>query len=254
MHYVQQGLLYLHIFTGGLGLLLFWIPIFGRKGGFNHRRFGVFFRRTMLTSVISGVILALFWIIVPTMGHPELLESPRAIPYFQRFGAFLVHLGLVMYTSVMGGQWALEAKNNRDSLRTPARVAPAVLLVFTSIGSGYMGISYEQVLMMVFAPLGLMIAWGQLRFIFAKEVEPKAWLVEHLSGYIGTGIGAYTAFFAFGGRTLFSDIGAWQYAFWILPGVIGNIAVIILARKYRAHDAAKSRSARTVPMPVKKSC
>ena len=53
MHYVQQGLLYLHIFTGGLGLLLFWIPIFGRKGGFNHRRFGVFFRRTMLTSVIS---------------------------------------------------------------------------------------------------------------------------------------------------------------------------------------------------------
>ena len=108
--------------------------------------------------------------------------------------------------------------------------------------------------MMVFAPLGLMIAWGQLRFIFAKEVEPKAWLVEHLSGYIGTGIGAYTAFFAFGGRTLFSDIGAWQYAFWILPGVIGNIAVVLLARKYRAHDAAKSRSARTVPMPVKKSC
>ena len=239
MHSIQQGLLYLHIFTGGLGLLLFWIPIFGRKGGFNHRRFGVYFRRTMLTSVISGVILALFWIVVPTVVHPELLDNPKAIPYFQRFGAFLVHLGLVMYTSVMGGQWALEAKHSRDSLRTPARVAPAVLLVFTSIGSGYMGIRYEQVLMMVFAPLGLMIAWGQLRFIFAKEVEPKAWLVEHLSGYIGTAIGAYTAFFAFGGRTLFSDIGAWQYAFWILPGVIGNFAVVLLARKYRGNSKSQ---------------
>lgn len=241
MQVIQQGLLYLHIVTGGLGLLLFWVPVIARKGGVNHRRFGVYFRRAMLTSIISGSVLAIFWIVAPTMGHPELLQNPKAIPYFQRFGAFLIHLGLVMYTALMGGQWALEAKNNRDALRTPARVAPAVCLVLTSIGSGYMGIVYQQVLMMVFAPLGLLIAYGQLRFTFAKDVSPKAWLAEHLSGYIGSAVGAYTAFFAFGGRTLFSDIGAWQYAFWIVPGVVGNIAIILLARKY--HMPATNNSA-----------
>lgn len=243
MQYIQPGLLFLHIITGGLGLLLFWVPVIARKGGFNHRRFGVLFRRTMLTSILSGAILAILWIVVPTLMHPELVDNPNAIPYFQRFGAFLVHLGLVMYSSLIGGQWALEAKNNRYSLRNPVQTAPPVLLVITSIGSGYMGIMYEQVLMMVFAPLGLLIAYGQLRFIFAKEVEPTAWLVEHLSGYIGTGVGAYTAFFAFGGRTLLSDIGAWQYAFWILPGVIGNVAIVMLARKYRAPKAKNTTEA-----------
>jgi len=102
----------------------------------------------------------------------------------------------------------------------------------TSLFIGVIGIMHQHILMLVFAPLGLTLSISQLRFIFAKQVAPKAWLVEHLGGYIGSGIAAYTAFAAFGGRTLFSDIGAWQYAFWVLPGLIGGIAISRLSRKY----------------------
>ena len=50
---------------------------------------------------------------------------------------------------------------------------------------------------------------------------------------IGSGIGAYTAFLAFGGRVMFSDMGQYQILFWVAPGIIGGTAISLLVRKYK---------------------
>jgi hypothetical protein len=66
----------------------------------------------------------------------------------------------------------------------------------------------------------------------SKELKHKQWVIEHLGAMIGSGIGAYTAFFAFGGRQLFENLGNVQIIFWVAPGVIGSIAITILSRNY----------------------
>ncbi len=187
--------------------------------------------------------MAAVWLFMPVAANPQLAGKPEAIAHLQRFALFLLHLAVQLYASVMMGQWALDAKQSRQSLRRFSRIAPSGLLVFTSIMIGIVGLMHQHVLMLVFAPLGLSLSIGQLRFIFAQEVAPKAWLIEHLAGYIGSGIGAYTAFVSFGGRTLFSDIGAWQYAFWILPGLIGGIAISRLSRQYSSDNKSAPSTA-----------
>jgi accessory gene regulator protein AgrB len=227
-----QIVLYSHILAGAIALILFWVPVTAKKGALNHRKFGVHYRHAMQCTIFSGAVLAAVWLFAPVAVNPNLADNPAAAANLQRFAIFLLHLAVQMYASVMMGQWALDAKQNRQSLRSVSRIAPAVLLAATSLFIGVIGIMNQHILMLVFAPLGLTLSISQLRFIFAKQVAPKAWLVEHLGGYIGSGIAAYTAFAAFGGRTLFSDIGAWQYAFWVLPGLIGGIAISRLSRKY----------------------
>jgi hypothetical protein len=43
------------------------------------------------------------------------------------------------------------------------------------------------------------------RFCLAKSVSVNRWLVEHIGAFIGSGIGAYTAFMAFGGRSMLAS-------------------------------------------------
>ena len=80
--------------------------------------------------------------------------------------------------------------------------------------------------------LGLLLAVSMLRYCLKAKVARRQWVLEHIGSFIGSGIGAYTAFLAFGGRTLFEGLGYWQLVFWIAPGVVGSIASAILCRKY----------------------
>ena len=241
MSYSYQAILYSHILAGAIALVLFWVPVTTRKGALNHKKFGAHYRRAMLWTIGSGAVLAGVWLFAPVAVNPNLANNPAAAANLQRFAIFLLHLAVQMYASVMMGQWALHAKQSSLSLRRVSRTAPAVLLTATSLFIGVIGIMHQHILMLIFAPLGLSISIGQLRFIFSKQVAPKAWLVEHIGGDIGSGIAAYTAFAAFGGRTLFSDIGAWQYAFWVLPGLIGGIAISRLSRQYRTSTSKDSK-------------
>ena len=61
------------------------------------------------------------------------------------------------------------------------------------------------------------------------------WMVAHLSAMIGAGIGTHTAFFVFGGSRFLAELlsGQWILIPWVGPGVVGTIATIWLARKYR---------------------
>ena len=47
-HDVFIALVTVHITTGACGLIAFWVPVAGRKGGKNHRRFGRWFVNALL--------------------------------------------------------------------------------------------------------------------------------------------------------------------------------------------------------------
>ena len=67
------------------------------------------------------------------------------------------------------------------------------------------------------------------------------------NGLIGTGIGAYTALFAFGGREFLSGLltGQWQVLPWIAPAIIGTLATARLKRQYSEARATRQYRARS---------
>lgn len=225
-----------HIVFGGAALVLFWIPVMTRKGQLNHIQFGRYYRTAMYTVAGSGALMAIMVLLWPMTVKAQLFtttQDPQAvIERIQVLWGFLLYLSLLSFTSTRHGMHTLAVKADRSELRRWHYVTPLIILLVGGIALAVSGYIYSRILHIVFGLLGVAVSVGTLRYCFKTTIKPGEWVIEHLSAMIGSGIGAYTAFLAFGGRVIYSDLGAWQMVFWIAPGVIGGIAASVIAQKY----------------------
>ncbi len=247
MLWLHSNLVLLHIFVGAISLPLFWVPMLARKGSSLHRRAGRWFANAMYVVSITGLITSVMVLIDPlAIRDPEGLiaaeDIEQRLAIYRSSSLFLLMLSVLVFTSVRQGMLALKYKHDRDAFRRWSNVAQPLVLLTLAIVTGYVGIRDTRVLLMIFAALSVSASIGMLRYAFAREVTPRAWLIEHLNGMIGGGIGAYTAFFAFGGRRFFSELlpGYWQILPWVLPAVIGTIAISVYSRRYRRQIPARN--------------
>ncbi|MBT0585157.1 hypothetical protein [Alteromonas oceanisediminis] len=226
----------LHIVVGSAALVLFWIPMLSKKGQLNHVTFGHYYKNTMYAVAGTGAMMAIIVLLMPYAIHGQaIMASPdpaAALEYTQTMYGFLLYLSLVSYTSTRHGAAVLVARNNRALLRRFQYQAPLWLLLAGGVICLFHGAITGGMLHIVFGLLGVSIALSMLRYVLRKSIKQNQWIIEHIGAMIGSAIGAYTAFIAFGGRTVFSELGAWQIAFWIAPGVAGGIATSIISSRY----------------------
>lgn len=224
-----------HILFGSAALVLFWIPMMTRKGQLNHVNFGRYYSTTMYAVALTGALMASLVLSSPSI-HAQWAEegqlTDEIVTAIRTQAGFLLYLSLVSYTSTRHGMAVLKAKSDRRQLRTPIYLGPLVALIAGGMVCFYAGWNTNRTLLMVFGVLGIAIGTGMLRYCLRAAIKRNQWVIEHLGAMIGSGIGAYTAFIAFGGRTLFSGLGMWQLVFWIAPGVIGGIAASVIANRY----------------------
>lgn len=240
MNYLYQLLFYVHVVAGVMAIILFWVPAFAIKGGEQHKRFGRYYRRLMYLVAGCAIVMSALLLAVPLAVKPNLMNAndiESVLRNVRVFGLLLLFLGYLTFFSVYHGQLSLRAKRDRIVLRAPLFLTLTALLTALGAVITVVGWQASQPLMLVFGPLGLLGGFNTFRLIFKREVSRKEWLAEHLSGYIGSGIGAYTAFITFGARHLISLPGYWQILFWVLPGVVGSVFIIHLARKYARDEA-----------------
>ncbi|RUO63145.1 hypothetical protein CWI71_02675 [Pseudidiomarina insulisalsae] len=239
-----QFLFYLHVSAGVMAILVFWVPVLTRKGGLNHQRFGRYYRRLMYTVAGAAIIMSLLLLTIPTQVKPELLNADNlrtTLLNVRAFALFLLLLGYITFISVLHGQLALSAQQDRRVFRQARFLFLVAGLNVLSLLVLYVGWTLSQPLMLVFGGLGLFDSINTWRYIYKSQVSARAWLCEHLSGYIGSGIAAYTAFITFGARHLLTLPGYWQLLFWVLPGVIGSVFIFQLSRKYDPQRAPATR-------------
>lgn len=244
MTLVHQSAFYLHVTFGACALLLFWVPVFTRKGNVDHKRFGRIFTSAMYVVSVSGATMATLDLISPLAMHaasvnPADPTAPVAASQIRASAMFLLSLSVLVFTSTRQGWLAIVHKADRQPLRHPLQLGLCVLLILVGVGLLVTGIVFDSILFMVFAVLEIASGLGRLRYNLKAELDTREWWIEHLNGLIGSGIGAYTAFFVFGGSRLLSGLlgNAFDDAsvfLWIAPGVIGSIAITVLSRKYRA--------------------
>lgn len=243
MHIIHQSALYLHIAIGSCALLVFWIPVFTRKGALDHKRYGRYFAYAMYAVSGSGIGMASLDLLFPLEMHAAeasltAAQAENVIAQVRGFALFLLSLSILVLTSTRQGWLSMLHKAERSALRTPAHVALCSSLVIVGSVLFVSGVIIGSVLFMIFAVLQVVTGLRSLHYNFKAELQPKEWWIQHLGGFIGSGIGAYTAFLVFGGRRLFDSIfgdsfSDYSIILWVTPGIVGGIAIGYLSRHYQ---------------------
>ncbi len=246
MYLIHKSLLTIHVTVGAIALALFWLPIVARKGSDFHRRSGRWFVNGMVAVALTSVAMATLSLIDPIgvrfTGDPASFDDPESVAVNVRvFSLFLLMLAVLVVVSVRHGVLVLEVRDDRSRLRATHRVAAKLVLFALALIVGGVGLRFGEPLLMIFAVVGAVGAIGMLRYTFKPTLSRNEWWIEHLGNMIGGGIAAYTAFFAFGGRRFLAELltGHWMIVPWVVPAIVGTIAIAALSRRYRRRFASR---------------
>jgi len=222
MEAILKLLLPIHIFAGFTSIIIFWIPIFVKKGSSLH-------------IIVGKVYVILMWIVVISAA---LLSIENFINGRYIMAAFLGFLSLITANPLWYGIAILKHKKGLSSNYRKKHMYFNLLIVIT----GFLLIVYgiilkgqnEGLLMLIFGVLG--ISTGRDIYLMYKNHASKSnWISEHITGMLTSGIAAYTAFAVFGGANFFRGIlqGSFlQILPWILPGILGGIGINYYKKGY----------------------
>jgi hypothetical protein len=239
----------IHILVGGIGLILFWVPVLTAKGGRTHRAAGRWFVRCVYLVAGSGLISSVWAIAAPAsfMGETAL---PANVAGDLRF--FFSILGMLSVLALQGavlGTRVLQVKDGPEPLGNMSlRLVLAVQLASSLAVAGYACSSlwttgFES---RYFVPLAIslvsLIDYGEQRKFVTRAQPRRAWFYKHLECMIGCGIAFYTAAsVTFFGRVLQLNFdGPLALVPWLLPTAIGLPAIYLTKRKYQRRSAEPS--------------
>lgn len=227
-HLLFQVLVALHIATGSVGLASFWVPIFSRKGGRTHARWGQVFTATMLITGTLAVGIASTTLYDPVGTHPQLAAHPDfANPALISgiFGWMMLYLATLTLNLAWQGWLCINNRRDHRANRAWHNLLLQVLLTAASINCFWQGWLIQQPLMMAISLVGFATVATNLWFLYKPRPRPLDRLKEHIKSLVGAGISVYTAFFAFGAVRFIPEL-ALTPALWSVPLITG-LALII---------------------------
>ncbi|NBU25273.1 MAG: hypothetical protein EBS39_06605 [Gammaproteobacteria bacterium] len=236
----------LHIAFGSVGLVAFWVPVIGRKGGVAHKRWGKVFTWTMLATGTAAIGISACTLIDPLATHPHLVGAGatwiRGIFGWMMQGLAILTINLAWY-----GWQTVRHKADRAPQREWRNLALQALLVAASVNCILQAWLADLPLMLGMPAIGLATVGTNLWFLYRAHPGPLDWLKEHLKALVGAGISVYTAFFAFGAVRTFPEL-ALHPGLWAIPLVVG-LSIIIHQRLAVARMPASRRPAHAADAP-----
>jgi hypothetical protein len=232
MNMLLDAVIWGHVLAGFTGLAAFWVPVFARKGGQTHVRFGRIYAYCAYVVTLSAIAVSLGRILQYRLEGISIANQPE--PY--GFAVFLGYLGVSTFASVHHAIRVIRTRKTPERIRTPFHTA----LAWTSIGASVAVITVAlfiwspvSTILLALSPVGLIVGTGILRFMKHGVSEHMGWFYSHMGSMIGGGIAFHTAFAVFGAQRLFeySLAGPLGVAPWILPALIG-IPASMFARRY----------------------
>lgn len=226
---VFHALIAIHILFGSVGLISFWVPVIGKKGSKNHRKWGKVFWVTIMVAGSIAVCLASLSLYDPLATHPHLVDRD---PAFVRgiFGVMMFYLAILTLNLAWYGLETIKNKADHARNRTGLNFWLQPLLIAATLGCAIEGIIIEQYLMIGMSLIGFATAGTNLAFMFTKVPRPKEYLKEHVKAIVGCGISVYTAFFAFGAVRIMPSM-ALHPALWSIPLAVGLSIILYHHRK-----------------------
>ncbi|MEM9734627.1 MAG: hypothetical protein AAF903_14240 [Pseudomonadota bacterium] len=237
----------LHIITGSVGLLAFWVPVMGQKGGSRHVRVGKAFVLSMLSTGFIAMGIATTTLLWPLETHPALddIGLVRGI-----FGWMMLYLAvLTVNLAWYGWQAGFHKRNHRKQWewRNLSLQVLVTLAAANCLYQGYVleGWPTERVLMMGISFVGFATVITNMNYLLRAKPGIADWQLEHIKALVGAGISVYTAFLAFGAVRLMPSM-ALNPLLWAVPLVTG--VSIIVYQQQRVKRRYKPRKPKPVTM------
>lgn len=221
-----EGFLMVHITTGAVGLLLFWIPVIGRKGSQAHRKWGNIYARLMLVTASMAFCMAMSTLVSPIVTHPK--QVALQWPQYRIegiFGWMMAYLAILTVQLVWHGVVTIRNKKQHEANRHWANIGINILVILAALTCAYRGWLINEALMMWFAVVGVASGLTNLWFILLAKPSKILYQLEHVKAIVGSGISVYTAFMAFGFVRL-SPGHALNPRMWAIPLVVGLVIII----------------------------
>lgn len=201
---IARILIIAHASLGGIALFAGMIALIAKKGSDPHKRAGLVFFYSMLSSAVFALVISVY---------PK-HESP-----------FLFTIGIFSSYFLITGYRALKYKTDTINYTGDK------LLAFLMLLTGICMIAYPIVLigklnivLTVFGTFSIIQSIQDLRSYTKPEKLKKNWLKAHLGKMLGGYIAAITAFVVVN-QFLPGVIG------WLAPGLIGSIYIVYWTRK-----------------------
>jgi hypothetical protein len=228
-----HALINVHIATGAVGLVAFWVPVIAKKGSFWHRRAGQVFTVCMLVAGAAAVLMSICTVVDPMGTHPQLLthevfSNPavvRAVFGWMMLGLAILTLNLAWY-----GWQCVRHKRNQAAQRGWINLALQAATFVAATNAAWQGFLIGTPLMLGMSIVGWATVGTNLYFLYHPKPAPNAWLKEHIKALVGTGISVYTAFFAFGAVRTFPAL-ALHPVLWAIPLTVGLGLIVYHQRK-----------------------
>ncbi len=235
-----------HVATGAIGLVLFWIPVVGRKGGAAHRKAGFAFSYLMYVTASMAVGMSITTLLAPVATHPHLVDrDPEWIRSI--FGWLMVYLAILTVSLVRHGLQAVANRRDHAANRARGDVALQLLVVLAAAHTAWRGWRVDLPLLMGMSVVGFASAGTNLWFMFRAAPPRYQYQVEHFKALVGAGISVYTAFLAFGFVRLMPS-QALNPRMWAIPLVVGlsiiifhHVRLLLAQRALRERASAPAR-------------
>lgn len=231
MDLIVKTLLFLHVSFGFASLVLFWLPVFLKKGRKGH--------------IIAGKLYVIaMWVVVTTAA---LLSVKNIIIGKYFMAVFLGFIALITANPLWYGMAILRKDaQHQKKFQLTHTVLDGLMsvcgLALLTWGI-YLGGKGNAVLLLIFGGLGCTVIPSfikKLRSPYQHEDRIKG----HMVGLLTSGVAAYSAFFVFGGYTWMKEIlpGMWSVLPWVAPGVIGGVGITFGVKHYRRKGMIKAKS------------
>jgi hypothetical protein len=241
--WVFHTLIIAHILSGATGAVSFWVPVIGRKGGVNHRRWGQVFTLALLCTGILALCMSLMSLADPIGTHPHLADRFDTSFLRGMFGHLMLHTSLLTINLTWYGWLVVRHRGDQRLNRTRLNFALQWLVIGAAINCAAQGWLIGQPLLMGIAVVGVATGWTNLHFLAKPRPTREDWLKEHVKALVGSGISVYTAFMAFGSVRIFPEM-ALHPGMWSIPLAVGM--AIIIWHRLAIDRAARQRRDRVV--------
>ncbi|MEL6323459.1 MAG: hypothetical protein AAFQ84_04425, partial [Pseudomonadota bacterium] len=175
LHHIFEIFIVLHIIGGAPGLISFWVPIAGRKGGALHRNWGRFFTFSMLFTGTMAICMASLTLMAPMETHPGLVSHPDfSDPALVRgiFGWMMLYLAILTINLAWYGWRCIANRGDHLAHRRPFNMALQVILTVASANCAIQGILIGQPMMIGISMVGFATVATNLWFILKDRPEP----------------------------------------------------------------------------------
>ena len=211
-----------HICTGAVGLVLFWVPVIGRKGSLNHRKTGKIFAYCILATACSALGMSLCTLSDPLGTHPRLTDAALVSGLF---GWMMFYLAILTISLVWHGLTVVSFRSQHRLLRHWWHVGVQVAVIVAGANCARYGAMIGQPLMLAIPIVGIVSGITNLVYIYSDRPARMNYLKEHVKALVGAGISVYTAFMTFGLAQLVPS-HAFNPTLWAIPIIIG-ISIIV---------------------------